>query len=101
MPEDNSGDLVIEPTTVELYGTDGRTYHTAAGSKFAVDGLKNGTLTVDQPKQPEEEVAAGGAEVPAAGDGPKSGNADGSEGPGDGKADSGGSGRRGGRSGTA
>lgn len=100
MPEDTSGDDVIEPTTVELYGTDGRTYHTAAGSVFATDGLRDGTLTAEPPKQPEE-VTDGGTEVPAGGDGPKPGDSNGSEGSGDGKTDSGGARRGGGRSGTA
>jgi hypothetical protein len=101
MPEDTSDDIVIEPTTVELYDRDGRVYHTAAGSEFATDGLRNGTLSTEPPKQPSEEVATGGADVSTGGDGGKSGDSDGGEGSGDGETDSGGTGRRGRRSGTA
>jgi len=103
MPEDTSddGNIVIEPTSVELYGTDGRVYHTAAGSVFATDGLKDGTLSAEPPQQPAEEVTDGGTEVPAVGDGPKPGNSDGGEGSGDGEADSGGSRRGSRRSGSA
>ncbi|WP_409186488.1 hypothetical protein F9C11_20555 [Amycolatopsis sp. VS8301801F10] len=93
MSEEHTGDIVIEPTTVELYGTDGRQYYTAAGSVFAENGLADGTLTAEPPAQgddvPEssgqdEEATSNAPEVPAAGDAPKSGNRSGNRGSGDG-----------------
>jgi hypothetical protein len=101
MSEDSSGDVVIEPTTVELYGADGRVHHTAAGSKFATDGLKDGSLSATPPGQPQEEVSTGGTDVSTGGDGSESGGTDGGEGSGNGETDSGGTGSRRRRSGTA
>ncbi|UKD55151.1 hypothetical protein L3Q65_46115 [Amycolatopsis sp. FU40] len=86
-----SDDTLIEPTTVELYGTDGRIYHTAAGSEFAENGLKDGTLTAEPPAQADttepaqgEEATPNAPEVPPAGDAAKSGKRSGNRGPGDG-----------------
>ncbi|WP_116206230.1 hypothetical protein [Amycolatopsis circi] len=81
--DSNTGDIVIEPTTVELYDTDGRQYFTAAGSVFAENGLKDGTLTAEPPAQGEE-ANPSGPEVPPAGDPSKSGKRSRNSGSGDG-----------------
>lgn len=79
-----SDDIVIEPTTVELYGSDGRTYYTAAGSVFAEHGLADGTLSTQPPPAPAEEAIESGPEVPPAGDAAKPGKRSGNGGSGDG-----------------
>jgi hypothetical protein len=72
MADETNGDVEIKPTTSELYGTDGRTYYTAAGSEFATNGLRDGTLSEQPPAQDDEEVP-GGTEVRPGGDGPEPG----------------------------
>ncbi|MEV6897453.1 hypothetical protein [Amycolatopsis sp. NPDC051372] len=88
MADETSGDVEIKPTTSELYGTDGRTYYTAAGSEFAVNGLRDGTLSERPTAQDGEEVAPGGAEVRPGGDGTEPGSGSTDDGSGDGAPDS-------------
>lgn len=89
------------PTVVVLYDRDGRERHTSPSSKFAVDGLADGTLTEQPPEAPPaddgektEEAGNGASEAGSAGDDPQSGNSDGNAGSGDGSADPTGTGGR-------
>jgi hypothetical protein len=86
--ETSNGDVEIKPTTSELYGADGRTYYTAAGSEFAVNGLRDGTLSEQPPAQDGEEVAPGGAEVRPGGVGTEPGTGSTDDGSSDGASDS-------------
>lgn len=85
------------PTVVTLYDRNGRAHHTSPTSKFAVDGLADGSLTEQAPSEgePGQEVPGGQSDENSSGDDPKPGDSDGGEGSGDGSAESGGSRRRG------
>jgi hypothetical protein len=88
-------------TVVTVYDAEGREHFAASTSKFVVDGLADGTLTADRPADDDEsggeqstEEVTGGAETGSAGDDPKPGTADGTDGPGDGAPEATGTSRR-------
>lgn len=103
--ENPATDYQAPPTVVTLYDRGGREHHASPTSKFAVDGLADGSLTEQPPTETDEpggdnggeqsaEEGPDGAEAGSAGHDPEPGTADGDTGSGDGSADTGGAGRR-------